>query len=141
MHSQSVMLMNWSGWKTNFLYTSPIFCQKSVKADSLYMKKLERKQIRARFHQLLLRFQEVTWHLILVYQQCYSCCLVDTPNFQYSFSWLYVCMTLHIYQSFMMVFTSRKIKISPSLKFLLVFVHFFLSWRDWKNYFLQRHQN
>ena len=52
-----------------------------------------------------------------------------------------VCMTLRICQLFLMVFASCKITISPTFKFLLVFVHFFLSWSDCKNSFLQQHQN
>ena len=39
----------------------------------------------------------------------------------------YVCMTLHISQSFLMVFVSRKITMSRTFKFLFMFVHFFLS--------------
>ena len=58
-----------------------------------------------------------------------------------TFSSQYVSMTLHICQWFLMVFASCKITISPALKFLLVFVHFLLSWSDCKNSFLQRHQN
>ena len=52
----------------------------------------------------------------------------------------YVCVTLKICQSFLMVFASCKITISPTFKFLLVFVHFFLSWIDC-NSFLQWQQN
>ena len=57
------------------------------------------------------------------------------------FSSQYACMTLYICQSFLMVFASCKITISPTFKFLLVFVQFFLSWSDCKNSFLQWHQN
>ena len=39
----------------------------------------------------------------------------------------YVYITLHICQSFPMVFASCKITISPTIKFFLVFMHFFLS--------------
>ena len=53
----------------------------------------------------------------------------------------YVCMPQHICQSFLVVFASCKITISPTFKFLLVFVHFFLTWSDCKNSFLQWHQN
>ena len=53
----------------------------------------------------------------------------------------YVCMTLHIFQSFLMVFASCKITISLIFKFLLVFVHFFLCCSDCINSFLQWHQN
>ena len=38
------------------------------------------------------------------------------------------------------VIASCKITISPTFKFLLVFVYFFISWSDCKNAFLQRHQ-
>ena len=57
-----------------------------------------------------------------------------------SFSSQYVSMNLHMCQSFLMVFASCKITISPTFKFLLVFFRFFLSWSDCKNSFLQRHQ-
>ena len=40
-----------------------------------------------------------------------------------------------------MVFASCKITVSPTVKFFLVFVHFFLSWSDCKNSFLQPLQN
>ena len=53
----------------------------------------------------------------------------------------YICMTLQICQSFLMVFASFMITMSPLFKFLLVFVHFFLSRSDCRNSFLQRHQN
>ena len=57
------------------------------------------------------------------------------------FSSQYVSMTLHMCQSSLMVFASCKITISPTFKFLLVFLHFFLSWSDCKNSFIQQHQN
>ena len=57
------------------------------------------------------------------------------------FSSKYVSMTLHMCQSFMMLFASCKITISPTFKFLLVLFHFFLSWSDCKNSLLQQHQN
>ena len=52
-----------------------------------------------------------------------------------------VCMTLRICQLFLMVFASCKITMSPTFKFLLVFVHFFLSRSDRRNSSTQRHQN
>ena len=52
-----------------------------------------------------------------------------------------VWMTLHTSQSFLMVFASCRTAISPTFKFVLVFVYFFLSWGDCKNSFLQQHQN
>ena len=51
------------------------------------------------------------------------------------FSLQYVFMTLHICQSFLMVFASCKITISPTLKFLLVFVPF-LPFSKWLQVFL-----
>ena len=53
------------------------------------------------------------------------------------FSSQYVCMTLHICQSLLMVFASCKITISLAFKFLLVFVYFFLSCSNCKDSFLQ----
>ena len=58
-----------------------------------------------------------------------------------SFSLQCVCIILHIYQLFLMVFASGKITSSPTLKFLLLFIHFFLSWSDSKNSLLQWHRN
>ena len=58
-----------------------------------------------------------------------------------SLSSQYICMTLQICQSFLMVFTSCKITMSPTFTFLLEFVHSLLSWSDCKNSFLQQHQN
>ena len=33
------------GWRTTSLYTSPMFCEKSVKTGPIYIKKLGNKQI------------------------------------------------------------------------------------------------
>ena len=72
-------------------------------------------------------------------------CLVDTVNFQSNTSHkcflITMCfMALHICQLFLMVFASCRTTMSPTFKFVLVSVYFFLSWGDWKNSFLQRHQ-
>ena len=100
--------------------------------------------IGARFHQLPY-LQEVTQLLILVDRQCYSCLLGRHSQFSTlctkPFSSQYVSMTLHMGQSSLMVFATCKITISPTFKFLLMFVNLFISWSDCKNSFFQRHQN
>ena len=103
--------------------------------------------IQAHFHQLL-PFQEVTQPLILVYSWCYSWLLGQHSS---QFSILHFVHTLYHHNMFALLCTSAdhswwcllscKITISPTFKFLLVFVHFFLSWSDCKNSFLQPLQN
>ena len=101
--------------------------------------------IQACFHQLL-HFQVVThlWHWSI--HNVIPACLVDTPNFQSYTSHKLFLITLCLHDSthwpiipggvcFLQDYNISK------FKFLLVFVHFFLSWSDYKNSFLQWHQN
>ena len=99
--------------------------------------------IQAHFYLLLLCFQGVMQPLI---HGLLTMLLLSTrltlPIFNLTLhtnplSSQYVSTTLQICQSFLMVFASSKISMSPTLQVPFMFVHFFLSWSDC-NSFLQR---
>ena len=101
--------------------------------------------IRAHFHQLL-HFQEVThlWHWSI--HNVIPACLVDTSNFQSYTSHKLFLITICFHDSTHLPIIPGGVcflqdRNISKFKFLLVFAHFFLSWSDCKNSFLQRHQN
>ena len=95
--------------------------------------------IQALFYPLLVLFQEVTQPLMLVYLECY-CYLLGQHS---QFSILHFAQIFCHHNTFAWHYKSADHSFfQPStFKFLLVFVHFFLSWSDCKNSFLQWHQN
>ena len=70
-----------------------------------------------------------------------AACKVKITLRKNCFSLQYVYIILHICKLFLMVLASRKMTMSPTFKFLLMFVHFFLFWSGCKTSFFQWHQN